>query len=205
MTTVDQAPDTAHGAAPAENERTVRRTVAREFRPRRSVPAIIVAALLALAAILVAIEVISQLIDRPLGLLPLDDLARLGRETQWNDPLTFVVAGLACLLGLLLLFLAFWPGRTRATALAGEHPGVVEAIGSTDLQRLAVQAAESVNGVERAEARTGRARIAVRADSPLHDPGDLDDQVQRAVSERLDELALLRPPQIRVHVRSRKD
>jgi hypothetical protein len=205
MTTTENAPDTEQPPGRNGDERAVRRTVAREFRPRRTVPAVIVAALIALAAILVAIEVISRAVGEPLDLLPVDDLARLGRETQWDDPLTYIVAGLACLLGLLLLFLALWPGRVRAKALTPERPGVVVAVPTHDLERLAAQAAESVDGVDAATARQRRRRISVRANSLLHDPGDLDDRVRQAVSGRLDELSLLEEPRVRVNVRHREE
>lgn len=205
MTEVNEASATESRTDRPDDEQAVRQTVTREFRPRRTVPAVIVAVLLAAAAVLVAIEILAELFGNPLGLLPVEDLARLGRETQWNDPLTFIVAILACLLGLLLLFLALWPGRVKASALSSGRPGVAVAITSSDLQRLATQAAESVSGVDRASASGGAGKLDVRADSPLHDAGDLGDQVQRAVSEQLDQLALLRPPRIRVNVRHRED
>jgi hypothetical protein len=189
----------------AEDEKAVRRTVAREFRPRRSVPAVIVAALIAITSILIVIEVISRLFGEPIGVLPADDLARLGRETAWSDPLAVTVAVVAVLLGLLLLALALAPGRVRARALAPVRPGLVVAMPTADLQRLAVQAAESVDGVDRATVRAGNGRLTVRADSSLHEVGGLPDEVRQAVDEKLARLDLLRPPQVAVDLRHRRD
>lgn len=192
---------TGHG----EDERSVRRTVQRQYRTRRTVPAVIVALLIAAASIVIVIEVISRLVDQPLGLLPVDALGDLGRETQWNDPLTVTVAIVAVLLGVLLLVLALTPGRVRARPLRSARPGVAVAVAPGDLERLVAQAAEAVDGVDHASASAGNGRVSVRVNSPLHDPGGLDEQVQQAVSERLDQLGLLDEPQIRVSVRHRED
>jgi hypothetical protein len=203
MTAVDESRDTQE--LPRRNgDGEEGRAVARHFRPRRTIPAVIVALLLAAAAVLAAIEVISYLFNQPAGVVPADDLARWGRETQWNDALTITVAVIACLLGLLLLFLALWPGRARAVTIASERPGVAMAIGEGDVARLAVRAAEGVDGVDHASAQVKRGQITVRADSPLHESGDLADQVQRAVAEQIDELEPLRPRSVRVNVRRRE-
>jgi hypothetical protein len=207
MTTVHETRDTVE--MPRDNGeradgRATDRVVAREFRPRRSIPAAIVALLLLAGSVLGAIEVISYLFDNPAGVLPVSDLARLGRETQWNDALTITVAIVAGLLGLLLLALALWPGRSRAVAMATDRPGLVMAIGEGDIARLAVRAAEGVDGVDHASAQVGRGRVNVRADSPLHETGDLTDQVHRAVSEQLEDLALLHPRPVRVNVRRKE-
>jgi hypothetical protein len=186
---------------PPDGDRAAQRAVTRVFRPRRTIPAVIVALLLAAASILAAIEVISYLIDRPAGVLPAADLARWTRETQWDDALVITLAIIACLLGLLLLLLAFWPGRARGVALATERPDVVMAMSESDLARLANRAAEAVDGVDRASTQVGRGRVAVRADSPLYEPGDLTDRLHGAVSDQLDALAPLRPKTVRVNVR----
>lgn len=186
-------------------ERKVRRTVARDMRPRRTVPAVIVALLLAVVSLAVVVEVVSRLIGQPLGLIPVDDLANLGTDTQWSDPLPIIVAIIVCLVGLLLLLLALIPGHTRQRALSATRQEVVVAIGTDDLGRLATHAAEHVNGVDRAVARTDNGRVAVRVDTPLHDPGDLSDEVRQAVHQRIDQLHLQQPPDVRVRVRNRGD
>lgn len=205
MTSAPEAQDTAESPRRNGDGRRAKRVLAREFRPRRRVPATIVALLLLLGAVLGAIEVTSYLFDRPVGVLPTADLAQLGRETQWNDPLTVTVAVVACLLGLLLLAVALWPGRSRAVAMATDRPELVMVIGESDIARLAVRAAEDVDGVDHASAQVRRGRVSVRADSPLHETGDLTDQVHLAISEQLEDLALLRPRPVRVNVRRREE
>jgi hypothetical protein len=186
-------------------ERAARREVDHEFRPRRSIPASIVAAALAAASALVAIEIIVRLVDESNGVLPVDRLAELGRETRWEDGLLLAIAGLAIIVGLLLLWLALWPGRPRASGLVAGQPGVVMALSRPALRRIAAQAAETVDGVSRARARDRRGSITMRIDTPLHDPGDLADQVRRRVAERLDRYQPLREQRIRVGIRRRVD
>lgn len=179
------------------------RAVRRTFRPRRAIPAAIVATILAVLPILVAAEVISRLFDRPLQVLPVDDLARLGRETQWNDPLTLTVAGITVGTGLLLLLLALWPGRARAIAVASHRDQMVMAVTAGGVAHIAEQAAETVDGVARAQASARPGQIRVRADSPLREAADLADQVHRAVTDAVTQLAPVRAPKVRVAVRHR--
>lgn len=206
-TTLAEPPDGAPSATeaptaetPVVRTRSAARAATRAFRPARSVTAIVVASLLAVAALLTAAEVISRLLDRPLRLLPVDRLAQLGRETRWDDPLTFTVAGIAVGVGLLLVVLAIWPGRPRAIPLASGDPHVVIGITRGAMRRYAVQAAQTVDGVSRATATVGRRRTAVRAGSPLHDPRGLAEPVHRAVTRRIEQLAPLRAMTVRVSV-----
>lgn len=197
-------PGAAAEAPPVVDDRTARKVVRRAYRPRRRIAATIVAALIALAAILVAIEVIAGLFNGSVGVLPVSGLTDLGQDTAWNDPLAVTVAIIVGLLGLWLLWLAFSPGPVRAVPLRSEGPGVVMAAVNGALARIASRAAESVDGVERARARADRERVHVFVDTPLRDPGNLAEQVRAAVADRIGALAPLRPARIRVSTRYRE-
>jgi uncharacterized protein DUF6286 len=211
MTTTDH---TRTGDAPAidparEHRPGVRsrggRAARRAFRARRAYPAIVVSAVLAAAAILTAAEIISALLDRGSVLLPMTSLARFGRNTHWDHLPALVIAGAAGAVGLLLLALALWPRHPRAVALASGDPDVVLGISWGGLCRHLAQAAEGVDGIARTKVKIGRRRIRVRAASPLRDTGGLADQVRQAVTDRIDRLAPLRHPRVRVTVRRGKD
>jgi hypothetical protein len=191
-------PSRAGGRAP-------RRAAARAFRPRRVLPAVVAAAVLAGAAILAAIEVISTLADRPVHVLPAGWLARFGRDVHWDDPAALAVAAGACALGIVLIALALAPGRSRMIALASEDAQTVTGITRAGLRRYLTAAATGVDGIARARIRLGRRRVRVRAASPLRDARGLSGQVEQAVNARLEELALLRPRRIRVTVRRKED
>jgi hypothetical protein len=165
----------------------------------------VVSAALAAAAILIAAEIISALLDRAPLLLPMTSLARLGRTTHWDHLSALIIAGAVGAAGLLLVALALWPRRPRAVALASDDPDVVLGISRGGLRRHLAQAAEGVDGIARAKVKIGRRRIRVRAASPLRDTRGLVDRVRQAVTDRIDRLAPLRHPEVRVTVRRRKD
>lgn len=183
-----------------------RRARRRAFRPRRTIPAIVTAAALATAAILIATEVIAALLfHHPANVLPVAHLVRLGRDTHWDDPLALTVSGVVAALGLLLFLLALWPGHRRVIALACDDPDVVMGITALGLRRQIAQAAQSVDGITRARITVGQRRIQIYAVSPFRDTRGLAEQVHHAVTERLDQLAPLRLPRLRITVRHRKD
>jgi hypothetical protein len=114
------------------------------------------------------------------------------RPQWWGLPL-----GLAAVLaGLWLLLAALWP-RPRTTLTVRSRTGVVlprRAVG-----RLAVRAAQDVDGVLSARARIGRRRIDV-ATVVTGEPTAVAQDVQRAVEERL---AVLQPtPKVRATART---
>ena len=210
MTTSDLVPGSAADYADTPEPRRAaaraqRRAVARAFRPRRVLPAVVVAAVLAAAAILAAIEVISTLVDRPVHVLPAGWLARVGRDVHWDDPAPLAVAAVACALGIVLIVLALAPGRSRMIALTAGDPQTVTGITRAGLRRYLAAAAMSVDGIARARVQLGRRRVRVRAASPLRDARGLSGQVEQAVTARLDELAPLRPRRVRVTVRKKED
>lgn len=189
----------------AASDRRAHRHTLRAYRPRRVVPATIVSALLALAAILVAIEVIGQLFGTSL-VLPTDGLGALGRDTAWNTPLVWLGAVVVGLLGVLLLALAFVPGRARMLPLVGGRPALWAGLTRGGLRHYAEEAAESVAGVSRARATVSRRnRIRLRADTPLRDSDDLAERVHQAVAARIGALEPLRLPRPKVSVRFREE
>ena len=210
MTTSDLVPgfaaDHADTPEPRRAEaRAQRRAAARAFRPRRVLPAVVVAAVLAAAAILAAIEVISTLAGHPVHVLPAGWLARTGRDVHWDDTAALATAAVACALGIVLIALALAPGRSRMIALASGDPQTVTGITRAGLRRYLAAAATGVDGIARARVRLGRRRARVRAASPLRDARGLSGQVEQAVTGRLEQLAPLRPRRVRVTVRRKED
>lgn len=195
----------ADGDKPAVGAPHRTRATRRAFRPRRLVPAVVTAALLAIAAFLVMVEVIAALLHRSSAVLPVSWLARLGRTTYWDDPRVLAGAAVVAALGLLLLALALSPGRPRAIPLKCDDPDVLMGVTPPSLRRYAEDAARGVEGITGARAATGHRRVRVRATSPLRHTDGLSDEVRRAVDERFERLALLSPPRLQVTVRSREN
>jgi hypothetical protein len=174
----------------------------RAFRPRRAVPATIVATLLAAAAVLTAIGVIARLVHRDAG-LPEGWLAHLSRTLHWDDRLALAIAAAACLLGLILLIFALRPGRGPFVAIHSAAANTVTGISRASLRRYLSAAVLGVDGIDRAQVRLRRRSVQVTAYSPLRDAPDLPGQVTAAVTELLDGLAPLRPLRPRVSIRTR--
>lgn len=190
---------------PVTGDRQAHKGAVRSFRSRRTVAATLVAAVIAVVTILLAIEVISRLAGNPLNLFPAGDLAELGRETQWNDPLPVIVAVLVGLLGLFLLALAFLPGRSRVIPVDPHREHSTLVLRPVTVERQAIRAAEGVPGVDHAEAHTRRDTLRVRAHSTLREPGDLAEQVRDAVAERVAAMQPLRQPRLTVDLRHEKE
>lgn len=190
---------------PAQAGRERRRQAARAFRPSRTLPAVAVAAALAAAAIATAVQVTAGLIHHAVHLLPVAWLTQFGHTTHWSDPAAQAAAALVCLLGIVLIAVAFTPGRSRAVPLTPSGPHTVIGITRAGLRRHLAAAATGIDGIARARVRVGRRSIRVKALSPLRDTTGLSQQVHQALTGRLQHLAPLRPLRVRVTVRRRKD
>lgn len=205
MTTLATPTAAPSAAQAARKRRAVRRGVRRAFRSPRKVPAVVVAALVAGLALLGLAEVVSRLVNRPLGLLPVAWLTRQGEQTRWEDPAAVTAAVVIAGLGLLVLAVAVWPGRGRAVPLDLGEAGVAAGITRAGLRRIAADAAVNVDGISRATVQVRRRRLRVWAHSPLYDTRGLAEQAEQAVTARVGKLALLAPLPARVTVWRRRE
>ncbi|MGW4639469.1 DUF6286 domain-containing protein [Sphaerisporangium sp. NPDC004334] len=185
---------------PAPVDRARRRAAARAFRSHRTLPATLVALLLAAAGIVTMVGAVTAAARTRAGLPALTWLAPLGRA-RWDDPMALTTAAVAGLLGIVLLIAAFKPGRPRLVALASEDPQTVTGITRSGLRRHLAAVAAAVDGVSRARVRLRRRAAEVTVATPLRDPGELPGEVGQAVEGRLAELRPLRPMRVRVAVR----
>ncbi|MFC6081837.1 DUF6286 domain-containing protein [Sphaerisporangium aureirubrum] len=184
------------------SDRGAWRHAARAFRPHRTIPAIVVAALLAAAAILTLVGAIAATAGSPVR-LPALERTMGWAAANWADPATLVASSLACLAGLVLLGFGLIPGRPRLIPLASADPNSVVGITPGAARRHLASVADQVDGVSRARVRLGRRRLDVRVTTPLREPGDLPERVTATMEHHLEELAPLRPPRVRVDVRHR--
>jgi hypothetical protein len=107
-----------------------------------------------------------------------------------------VAAGVvAILVGLVLLAVALRP-RPRTALRVQARTGIF--IGPKSIARLAVGAAERVNGVDTAQAVATRKRVTVTIRTWSETPDELQEAVAQAVRNRLSRLAA--PPPVRVEL-----
>ncbi|MGB6455771.1 MAG: DUF6286 domain-containing protein [Streptosporangiaceae bacterium] len=213
MTAKDLLRRTAAGKVPPEQvakgparqaDVAQRNAAARSFRPRRVLPAVIVATLLAVAGILTATMVISALAGHHQVLFA-TAAAQAGRQLRWDDPATLAIAAAAAAIGIILIALGLVPGRGTMVAITSPDPQTVTGITRYGLRRYLAAAATEVDGISRARVKIRTRRVRVKASSPLRDARGLSGQVKAAVTSRLEEMAALRPLHASVTVRRKED
>ncbi|MGQ0572889.1 MAG: DUF6286 domain-containing protein [Pseudonocardia sp.] len=172
-------------------------------RPRRSIPAALVATALLALAVVTAVTCVQML----LGQAPLVDAAALlaaGGSLAWSQPPVLAAAGVVAALGLVLVLVAVTPGTPTVLALE-TRDGVPDA-GATrrSLGRALALAASDVDGVSAASVRVRARTVTATVRTPLYDAADLPDQVRDALATRLADIAPARPPRVRVRARTEK-
>lgn len=195
-------PEQPGGArAEAWSHRGPRRAARRVFRPRRSVPGVLTAAILAAAGILGAVQAVSAALDRPVWRLPHRYFAGPLQDTHWDNTVTLAVAAAVAFTGLILILAGLIPGRPRAIPLASGDASVVIGVPRRNLRHSLARLAGDVDGIDRARVKAGSRSVTVRASTRLRDPTGLREDVRAAVQDRLTALDPLRPPRVRVRIR----
>jgi hypothetical protein len=159
-------------------------------RTRRRVPATITAVVLLAFCVAVTVFAVQTILGRTTWV----SLPALS-ATRWTDPVPVVVAVVVAALGLVLLFVAVWPGKVRIIPLAGPLP----AGAARHTYRGALRAAAStVDGVTDARVRLRRQRVLVRISTQRPEVADV---VRAAVERRVDAIGPAVRPTVRVRVR----
>ena len=182
-----------------------RRNARRAFRPRRTIPGVIVAAVLAAAGILGAIWAASAALGHPLWKVPHRDFAGPLQDTPWSGTGTLAGAAAAAFIGFVLILIGVVPGRPRAIVVASGDDSVVIGVPRRSLRRSLAWLAEEVTGIRNAKARTGGRSVTVRATTRLRDTASLREAVHAAVQDRLTALDPLWPLQVKVRLRQKED
>ena len=191
--------------AEAWSRRGPRRKARRQFRPRRLVPGVLVAAVLAAAGILGAAQAASAAVGRPLWKLPHRYFAGPLQDTHWDHTATVAVAAAVAFIGLLLVLTGLIPGRPRAIPLASGDDTVVIGAPRRGLRRSLARLAEDIDGIDRARAKARMRSVTVRATTRLRDAAGLRESVHAAVEDRLAALDPLWPPRVKVRLRRKAD
>jgi hypothetical protein len=179
-----------------------RRKARREFRPRRRIPGVLVAAVIVAAGILGCIWAASAALSRPLWNIPHSDFAGpLQSTVHWDSTGTLLVASAVAFVGFLLIVIALVPGRPRAIPLASGDDSLVIGAPRRNLRRSLGWLVTDIAGIDKAKVRIGRRTVKVRATTPLRDPAGLRERVQAVTEERLARLDPLWPVRVKVRLR----
>jgi hypothetical protein len=182
-----------------------RRKARQVFRPRRTIPGVLVAAVLAAAAIIGVIWAVSAALGRPLWTVPHGDFAGPLRSTvHWADDGTIAVGAAVAFVGLVLILIGVIPGRPRAVPLASGDSALVIGVSRRNLHRSLRWLVEDVPGIDSAKVRTGRRSLKVRATTRLRDTTGLREKAEATVQDRVAALQPLFPLQVKVRLRRKK-
>lgn len=168
-------------------------------RPRRTIPATLVALILLAAAVLVTISCVQLLLGQP-PLLAFTALAELGAGLSGAAPAVLAAAVVATLLGLVLLYAALSPGAPTVLALHAGSSGIDTGVTRASLASALTATARGVDGVDTAQVAVRGRRVTATVHTPLHEATGLREQVATALDDQLTDLAPTRPPQVRVRV-----
>ena len=172
------------------------------FRPRRTIPGVIVAAVVAAAGIIGCIWAASAALSHPLWNVPHSDFAGpLQSTVHWNSTGTLLVASAVAFVGFLLILIAVIPGRTRAVPLASGDESVMIGVPRRSLRRSLRWLVQDVPGIDKAKVRARRGTVKVRGTTRLRDTADLQEKVRKTVEDRLAALDPLWPMQVKVKLR----
>ncbi|WP_340687779.1 DUF6286 domain-containing protein [Amycolatopsis coloradensis] len=167
-------------------------------RPRRSVPAVLVA-LVVLAGCVLAATVAVQTIIGEKPWISYDTVASALYGTRWSDPLPAIAGGVVALLGLLLLVAAIVPGRPTVLPLeSGTDSGASRRSYRSTLRT----AASTVDGVSAAKLKVKRNKIVSVVTTGRTNTAGLADAVRAAIEHRLSQIGPAAVPAVRVRVKA---
>ncbi|MEV0359435.1 DUF6286 domain-containing protein [Nocardia sp. NPDC050697] len=155
-------------------------------RPRRVVPAV----LLALVLLAAAVVVIVSLVQRLTGARELVSYDRVAAELHaitWGETPVLVAGVIAAALGALLLIAALWPGRTLLVPLVDEE-GLRAGVSRRGLRAAVRESAETVDGVTARGVRVRRRSVRVKAATDRVESAGTAEAVADRVSNRLREI-----------------
>jgi hypothetical protein len=177
------------------------RRASRALRPARTLPGALVALTLAAGLGATAAEVVTSLLGKPLGWVPVNEALELAGRSTW--PQVSSAALLTAGAGLLMTLLAIVPGRSRMVAVETTDPLVVIGITRAGLRRTLRSAAQQVAGVDKARVRLRRRTIEVTVVTGPESSGSMLRQVGTAVGDRMAGVGTLGTGEVVVRLRRR--
>lgn len=170
-------------------------------RPRRTIPATLMALVLLAACVLIAIVAI-QLIIGQTPLISYRSVTDGLHNIQWNDTAALGAGVAAVLLGLLLLLAALLPGKPTVLPLTGD---VDAGVTRRSLRNALQSAAGSVDGVSKAKLKLGRRTIVARIRTDRTNTAGLTDAVRAALDRRLDQVTPVTRPAMKIQLHATRN
>lgn len=168
--------------------------------------ALILAAALAVASVLVIIEVIAFAANHSPVVLPWTTWYRWAGRTRWDQLVIQLWSGILIAIGLVILAVELKRPRATRLRLRSFHDTTDAALTRSGLAGALRTAATGIDGISAAAVTVRRHRASVTATGAARgrDAADaLRQPVTRALRDELDSLDLRHPPELTVHVITR--
>ncbi|MFF1511415.1 DUF6286 domain-containing protein [Streptomyces sp. NPDC058326] len=196
-------PDLDKGPAPGRDDVPVLADApassVRRFWAVRRIPAAVLAALVLGGAGLLLYDVAAVRADRT-AMSWRRRLADALATRPLDDPLILAGASLAVVLGIWLLVLAATPGLRAVLPMRRAHADVRAGLDREAAALALRDRAMEVSGVQSVRVRVGRAKVNARAVSHFRALDEVRADVESALADGVDELALAHPPAVTVRV-----
>lgn len=172
-------------------------------RPRRSIPAALVAVAGIAVSALAATSGVQWLLGKP-QLVSLDAVAASAHAVAWDQPQVFAAGVVSAVLGAVLLLAAVLPGRPTVVPLTPEgFDAQVDAGASRRGVASTLRAAAvGVDGVVGSSVKVRARRVAAKVSTDRAHTDGLPESVRAAVDQRLGQLGLATSPRVKVKVAS---
>lgn len=171
-------------------------------RPRRVVPAIVLAVLLLAGCAAVAVSLLQRLLGAR-EFVSYDTVATHLHGLTWNELPVLVVGIAAAVLGFVLLGLALWPGRPAVLPLAAED-GLTAGVTRGGLRTALRSAAGGVDGVDSARIRLRRKGVQVSARTARTGTDAMPAAICATLTRRVQEIGPQPVRRVRAKVRGPK-
>lgn len=164
----------------------------------------VIALLLLAVSVLTLVELVLSAFSQPPWLVKHHSIAADLTQRPWQDTATRLVCVALAVLGLALFYLGAKRGTPADIALDPGIEGITMTVSSRSLERYLSGIAGSEPGVARSSARARKKKVAVTAETPQREPGELQQRVERAVAAKMDALRPTPPIKTSATVRRRE-
>ncbi len=175
------------------------------MRAANRLVAALVALVLLAACVVTVVEIVLAALGKSWWLVNHHAMANDLHQRTWDDGWVRLVAIIAVLGGLALVYVALKRSAPTDLPLRSDDEGVTLTVTRKSLENYVAGVAEAETGVDSSSVKARRGRVGVTASTTLRDPGDLQVRVQAAVGDRLQSLRLAQPVTTSVSIRSREN
>ncbi|WP_027929049.1 DUF6286 domain-containing protein [Amycolatopsis thermoflava] len=169
-------------------------------RPRRCVPATLVALVLLAASVLVTITALQMLLHAH-AWIDYGWAAHALHDLRWADTTVLLAGLIVAAMGVLLVLCAFVPGPRTVLSLAADDTNI-DSGASRRSYRSTLRAAAEVDGVKQVKLKLRDRSVKALVHTERTNTAGLAETVEQAVAHRLDQIAPAPRPAVNTRVKA---